>query len=132
MARLIKPLTATQVSNAKPKAKMYKLFDGGGLFLQVTPSGGKNWKMKYRKNDGKESLLSFGAYPALSLEQARNMRDEAREHRALGIDPGVARQEEKAERAKLARNTFEAVTREWMEIHSTKIKPQSMHIYGEY
>ena len=67
MARLIKPLTATQVSNARPKAKMYKLFDGGGLFLQVNPSGGKHWKMKYRKNDGKESLLTFGSYPAISL-----------------------------------------------------------------
>ena len=46
MARLVKPLTATQVSNAKPKANMYKMFDGGGLFLQVNPSGGKHWKMK--------------------------------------------------------------------------------------
>lgn len=129
LARLIKPLTATQVSNAKPKAKMYKLFDGGGLFLQVNPSGGKHWKMKYRKNDGKESLLTFGSYPAITLEQARKMRDEARAQKAVGIDPGVARQEEKAERVKSARNTFEAVTREWIEIHSTKVKPASMHIY---
>ena len=128
MAKLIEPLTAAQVSNAKPKDKMYKLFDGGGLFLQVNPSGGKHWKMKYRKNDGKESLLSFGPYPALTLEQARKMRDEARAQKAQGVDPGVARQEEKAERSKAARNTFEAVTREWIEIHSTKIKPQSMHI----
>lgn len=100
------------MSNAKPKDKMYKLFDGGGLFLQVNPSGGKHWKMKYRKNDGKESLLSFGPYPALTLEQARKMRDEARAQKAQGVDPGVARQEEKAERAKSARNAFEAVTRE--------------------
>ncbi len=57
------------------------------------------------------------------------MRDEARAQKAVGIDPGVARQEEKAERVKSARNTFEAVTREWIEIHSIKIKPQSMHIY---
>lgn len=129
MARLIKPLTATQVSNAKPKAKMYKLFDGGGLFLQVNPSGGKHWKMKYRKNDGKESLLTFGSFPAVSLEQARKMRDEAKSQMALGIDPGIARQEAKAERTNRARNTFEAVTREWMEIHATKIRPQSVHRY---
>ena len=129
MARLIKPLTATQVSNAKPKAKMYKLFDGGGLFLQVNPSGGKHWKMKYRKNDGKESLLTFGSFPAVSLEQARKMRDEAKSQMALGIDPGIARQEAKAERTNRARNTFEAVTREWMEIHTTKIRPQSVHRY---
>lgn len=129
MARLIKPLTATKASNAKPKAKMYKLFDGGGLFLQVNPSGGKHWKMKYRKNDGKESLLTFGSFPAVSLEQARKMRDEAKSQMALGIDPGIARQEAKAERTNRARNTFEAVTREWLEIHSTKVKPQSIHRY---
>ena len=65
MARLIKPLTAVQIRNAKPRDTMYKLFDGGGLFLQVNPSGGKYWKMKYRKDDGKEGLLSFGQYPAV-------------------------------------------------------------------
>ena len=54
MARLVKPLTATQVQNAKPKEAAYKLFDGGGLFLQVTPAGGKHWKMKYRQANGKE------------------------------------------------------------------------------
>ncbi len=129
MARLVKPLTATQVSNAKPKAKMYKLFDGGGLFLQVNPSGGKHWKMKYRKNDGKEGLLTFGSYPAVSLEQARKMREEARTQKAVGVDPGVARREEKAERTTRAKNTFEAVTREWMDVHATKVKPQTLHIY---
>lgn len=97
--------------------------------MQVNPSGGKHWKMKYRKNDGKESLLTFGSFPAVSLEQARKMRDEAKSQMALGIDPGIARQEAKAERTNCARNTFEAVTREWMEIHATKIRPQSVHRY---
>ena len=129
MARLVKPLTATQVANAKPKVNMYKMFDGGGLFLQVNPSGGKHWKMKYRKNDGKEGLLTFGGYPAVSLEQARKMRDEARTHKATGADPGEVKRKEKAERVSIARNTFEAVTREWMEVHSTKVKPQTLHIY---
>lgn len=129
MARLIKPLTAAQVGNAKPKASMYKMFDGGGLFLQVNPSGGKHWKMKYRKNDGKEGLLTFGPYPAVTLEQARKLRDEARARKAAGVDPGLARREEKAQRTKLARNTFEAVARTWMDVHGTKVKPQTMHIY---
>ncbi len=129
MARLVKPLTATQVANAKAKANMYKMFDGGGLFLQVNPSGGKHWKMKYRKNDGKEGLLTFGSYPAVTLEQARKMRDEAKSQKAVGVDPGVARREEKAERMTVAKNTFEAVTREWMEVHATKVKPQTLHIY---
>ena len=129
MARLITPLTAVQVQNAKPKDSMYKMFDGGGLFLQVNPSGGKYWKMKYRKADGKEGLLTFGGYPEISLEQARRMRDEARAQRASGLDPGIVRQEEKAERRTRASNTFEAVSREWMEVHATKVKAQTLHIY---
>ena len=129
MARLIKPLTAVQVQNAKPKDSMYKMFDGGGLFLQVNPSGGKYWKMKYRKADGKEGLLTFGGYPEISLEQARRMRDEARAQRASGLDPGIVRQEEKVERRTRASNTFEAVSREWMEVHATKVKAQTLHIY---
>ena len=129
MARLIKPLTAVQVQNAKPKDSMYKMFDGGGLFLQVNPSGGKYWKMKYRKADSKEGLLTLGGYPEISLEQARRMRDEARAQRASGLDPGIVRQEEKAERRTRASNTFEAVSREWMEVHATKVKAQTLHIY---
>lgn len=129
MARLVKPLTATQVANAKPRANMYKMFDGGGLFLQVNPSGGKHWKMKYRKNDGKEGLLTFGSYPAVSLEQARKLRDEARANKAAGVDPGAARREEKAEKLNRATNTFEAVARDWMDVHATKVKPQTLHIY---
>lgn len=129
MAKLIKPLTATQAANAKPKARMYKMFDGGGLFLQVNPSGGKHWKMKYRKNDGKEGLLTFGSYPAVSLEQARKMREEARVQKALGIDPGMARREEKARKTANSHNTFETVTREWMDVHATRVKPQTLDIY---
>lgn len=128
MARLIKPLTATQVNNAKPKAAIYKLFDGGGLFIQVNPSGGKHWKMKYRKDDGKEGLLTFGRFPDVSLEQARKKRDEARAHKAAGLDPGEVRRREKTERTERAKNTFEAVARDWMEVHSTKVKPQTIHI----
>jgi integrase len=128
MARLIKPLTATQVNNAKSKESMYKLFDGGGLFLQVNPTGGKYWKMKYRKDDGKEGLLSFGNYPAVSLEQARKKRDEARAQKAAGVDLREAKRREKTEKVNRAKNTFEAVARAWMEVHSTRVKPQTIHI----
>ncbi|MCL2789862.1 MAG: integrase arm-type DNA-binding domain-containing protein [Desulfobulbus sp.] len=129
MARLIKPLTVTQVNNAKPRTKMYKMFDGGGLFLQVNPSGGKHWKMKYRKDDGKEGLLTFGSYPAVTLEQARKKREEARANKAAGFDPGEVKRREKTERAERAKNTFEAVARAWMEVHSTKVKPKTLHTY---
>ena len=129
MARLVKPLTATQVQNAKPKEKMYKLFDGGGLFLQVTPTGGKHWKMKYRQANGKEGLLSFGAYPAVSLEQARKKRDEARSQKAAGRDPGEVRRQEKAELQAMSKNTFRAVAEGWRDLVATKVTPQTMQKY---
>ncbi len=122
MPKVIKPLTAIQVQNAKPKESSYKIFDGGGLFLHVTPAGGKHWKMKYQKNSGKESLLSFGAYPAITLEQARKMREEAKARKAVGIDPGEARRREKADRVIVAENTFEVVARDWLEVYATKVK----------
>ncbi len=126
MARIVKPLTATQIQNAKPKQTMYKMFDGGGLFLQVTPNGGKHWRMKYRQNNGKEGLLSFGSYPAVTLEQARQMRDKAKSRKAAGVDPGVARRKEKADRVKQAKDTFEAVARAWLDVHVTKVKPKTI------
>jgi Integrase len=126
MAKLIKPLTAVQIKNAKTKETMYKLFDGGGLFLQVNPTGGKYWKMKYRKDNGKEGLLTFGKYPAVSLEQARKKRDEAKSQHAAGVDPAQAKRREKEEKMNSFKNTFEAVALAWMDIHSTKVTPQTM------
>ncbi len=89
-----KPLTDAQVRNAKPGEKPQKLFDGHGLFLLVTPAGGKLWRLKYRMH-GKERSLSIGAYPAISLSEARKRRDEARAAHAQGQDPSQL----KAERA---------------------------------
>lgn len=129
MARLVKPLTAMQVLNTKPREKPYKLFDGGGLFLQVTPAGGKHWKFKYRRADGKEAILSFGAFPDISLEQARKMRDEARSQKAAGLDPGEVRQAAKRELAEAAQNSFEAVATEWLEVYSSKVKPESLRVH---
>lgn len=129
MARLVKPLTATQVQNAKPKETIYKLFDGGGLFLQITPAGGKHWKLKYRRDDGKEGLLSFGAYPDVSLEQARKKRDEARTQKAAGLDPAEVKRREKLERSDRVKNTFETVALEWLEVHSSKVVEKSLLRY---
>jgi integrase len=92
-----KPLTDAQLRNAKPSDKQQKLFDGHGLFLLVTPAGGKLWRFKYRIH-GKERLLSIGAYPAISLSDARRRRDEARTALAQGQDPSQL----KAERARAA------------------------------
>lgn len=114
MPKRIVPLTPMQVSKARPQGKEFKLFDGGGLFLLVTPSGGKLWRMKYH-HGGKERLLSFGAYPQVSLAEAREKREAARKLLSGEIDPGAAKKAEKVARAKKAANTFEAITREWHE-----------------
>jgi integrase len=106
------PLTDVKIRNAKPIDRHVKMFDGGGLFLLITPKGRKGWRFKYRFND-KEKLLSFGIYPTISLSDARSMRDEARKLVAKGIDPSSARKEEKQARASDAQNTFEVVAREW-------------------
>ena len=111
------PLTATSIKNAKPKDKTYKVFDGKGLFLQVTPNGGKWWRLKYRVN-GKEKLLSLGTYPDVSLKDARERRDKARKRVAAGIDPSEHRKAKNAARTERAANSFEVVAREWFSKHA--------------
>lgn len=86
MPKRITPLSEVKVRNAKPQANEYKLFDGGGLFLLITPSGGKLWRFRYLF-DKKEKKLSLGVYPEISLLDARKQRDEARSQLAHGIDP---------------------------------------------
>ena len=111
------PLTDTKIRNAKPGTKQFKLFDSGGLFLIVSPAGGKWWRFKYRFG-GKEKLLSLGTYPDVSLAKARTRRDHVREQVADGIDPGQVRKAAKAAKSN-TENTFEVIAREW----HTKFKP---------
>ena len=129
MARLVKPLTAAQINNARPREASYKLFDGGGLYLRVTPAGGKHWKMKYRQANGKEGLLSFGSYPALSLEQARRKRDEAKSQLFSGRDPAELRRQDKAEMHSQAKNTFRAITTAWLELTRAKVASSTFRNY---
>jgi len=107
-------LTATGVRNAKPREKPYKMGDSLGLFLLVEPSGGKLWRLKYRVV-GREKKLALGAYPDVSLADARKRRDEARELLADGKDPSREKQQEK-HRAKLAAaNTFGLIAQEFID-----------------
>lgn len=98
------PLSETQIENARPGEKVLKLFDGGGLFLQVDPKGGKLWRYKYRF-EGKEKLLCIGAYPNVSLSDARLQHSEARLLLKQGTDPSAFKRALVAQnKAELAEN----------------------------
>ena len=101
-------LTDSAIRNAKPGVKTRKLFDGGGLYLEVTPAGSKRWRWKYRYG-GKEKLLSMGVYPATGLKEARARREEARKHLAEGADPSALRRAHRLVTGWLSRYTASAV-----------------------
>jgi integrase len=113
------PLTDLEVRKAKPQAKAVRFFDGAGLYLEVSPAGGKLWRLKYRFA-GKERKLAFGAYPDVSLARAREKRDEARRLLADGVDPSENRRVQDAAKAALSANSFEVIGREWF----AKMKPE--------
>ena len=124
------PLTDTAVRNAKSRKKPYRKFDGGGLYIEISPGGGKWWRFKYRF-DGKEKRISLGTYPDVPLagrkdkqtgewiNGARDKRDKARQLLADGIDPGKHRKIVREAKIAGAANSFEAVGREWFD----KFKP---------
>lgn len=112
------PLTDVTVRTSKPREKPYKLADSGGLYLEVTPAGGKRWRWKYRIG-GREKLLSMGLYPAVTLVAARARRDDAKKLLASGVDPSVHRRAAKAARAESAAHSFEVIAREWFVKHQS-------------
>lgn len=107
------PLTDTAIRRASAKKKPYKMYDSGGLFLQIMPNGGKWWRFKYRFAK-KEKLLSLGTYPDVSLKEARNRRDQERKKLADRIDPAVNRMAAKLAWEGKQANSFEIVAREWL------------------
>ncbi|MGZ3182085.1 MAG: tyrosine-type recombinase/integrase [Telluria sp.] len=120
MPKLVKPLSELQVKNARPGESTYTLFDGRGLFLEVTPQGSKLWRLKYTRPSGGVNRLSLGRYPDVSLAMARERRDQAKRLLAKGIDPSEQRKDEKAARDEVTRRTFELVAREWHAIQHPK------------
>ncbi|MGF6711183.1 integrase [Luteibacter sp. W1I16] len=106
------PLTNVAISKAKSTGKTQRLFDGGGLYLEISPAGGKWWRLKYRFG-GKEKRLSLGTYPNTGLADAREKRDTARKLLAAGIDPTAQRKLVKADGEERSKNSFEIVAREW-------------------
>jgi integrase len=116
-------LNDTKVRSAKSREKAFKLSDERGLFLLVMPTGSRLWRLKYRLN-GREKLISLGAYPDVTLKRAREKRDAARRLIADGVDPSVQR---KAERAALAQS-FEGVAKEWLELQTKSLTPETISI----
>ncbi|RZI41529.1 DUF4102 domain-containing protein [Herbaspirillum sp. HC18] len=108
------PLNDVICKQAKPKEKPYKLSDAGGLYLEVAPSGGKWWRLKYRIA-GKEKRISLGVYPTVSLKEARDKRDDAKKQLSAGIDPSAHRKAHNAAKLDRAANSFEIAAREWHE-----------------
>jgi integrase len=105
-------LTDTTIRNTKPRSKPFKLADTKGLFLIVTPTGKKWWRIKYRFA-GKEKLLSCGVYPDTPLAKAREKRDTIRRLLADGVDPSENRKAAKISKVLEIANSFELVAREW-------------------
>jgi integrase len=116
-------LSDAKARNATARTKPYKIADGEGLFLLVTPSGGKYWRLKYFFA-GKEKLLALGVYPEVSLADARERRGQARKALAAGHDPGKIKREAKRLLIQQHENTFELVAREWHTNRLAKWSPE--------
>jgi integrase len=111
-------LTDTFLRSVKPTGKAQKYPDGGGLYLYVSPTGGKLWRMDYRYA-GKRKTLSMGAYPTLSLADARTRRQEAKVQLAKGVDPGAHKQAVKAAVRAESGRSYEVIAREWFGKYSS-------------
>ena len=116
------PLTDTAIRAIKPTSKTAKYFDGGGLYLEVAPSGGKWWRLKYRFQ-GKEKRISLGTYPTIGLKEARERREDTKKILANGIDPSAQRQAIKVRTTSIDKDSFEVVTREWFDKHVVNLAP---------
>ena len=123
------PLTEIRVKSLKPEEKTKRYFDGGGMYLEVTPKGSKYWRFKYRFG-GKEKRLAIGVYPDVSLKDAREKLSNARKLLDQDIDPSQHKKDKKLLRVEAAQNSFRAISEEWIkkqasgwsEIHTNKVQ----------
>src|SRR6202040_1560955 len=98
----------------RAKERPYKISDGGGLFLWVTPAGGKLWRWTYR-HEGKQKLMTLGKYPDVTLALARERHSEARKLLATGTDPMAQRKANKTAGRVASENCFANVAEQWLE-----------------
>ena len=111
------PLSALRCKQAKSGEKTYRIYDQKGLYLEVHPTGGRYWRLKYRFG-GKEKRLAFGVYPEVSLGEARDATAAARKKLRAGVDPLLARKAERLAAVVDSDNTFKAVARRWVTFKS--------------
>jgi integrase len=124
MANTTRPLTNTEVKQAKPRIKEYNLADGGGLALRIKPSGSKYWIFNYsRPYTKKRANISFGCYPDLSLANARIKREEARKLLAQDIDPKEHKDDQTQQEKHARDNTLKYVSKQWFDVKKSKITP---------
>lgn len=122
MAKITRPLTNTEVKQAKPREKEFNLVDGNGLALRIKPNGSKLWVFNYfRPYTKKRTSLSFGSYPTISLAEARTKRDEARALLANEIDPKEHRDETSRLNEAAHNNTLQHIASQWLEIKKSKV-----------
>jgi len=117
------PLTDTQIKQTKPSEKVITLSDGGGLQLRIKPNGSKLWQLRFNKPiDKKPALMGLGAYPAVTLGQARKLRDSAKELLVQGINPKEHRDEESLVKERIHKNTFDVVVQEWLVLKKSEVQ----------
>ncbi len=119
------PLTDLAIRRAKPASKPVRLFDSGGLYLEVVPAGGKWWRLKYRLA-GKEKRIGLGVFPAVGLKEARAARDRARKLIAAGLDPSAERRAEKQARIAQSERSLESVSRAWLKHRAPAWTPKTL------
>ena len=119
------PLTDVAIRKAKPTDSPVRMFDGGGLYIEIVPSGGKWWRLKYRYA-GKEKRLSLGTYPDTGLKAARNARDTARKQLVAGVDPSADRKAEKENARVAALSTLKRAARAWLAHRAKAWKPGTL------
>lgn len=114
MARITTPLTDTEIKKAKAQDKDYKLRDGQGLYILIKKNAKKFWRFDYKFND-KRNTISFGEYPNVTLKEARDKREQARENIQNGISPKISTTTE-------LNNTFKTISDRWFEIKKAEIQ----------
>ncbi|WP_413699253.1 integrase arm-type DNA-binding domain-containing protein [Psychromonas sp. KJ10-10] len=130
MAKVL-PLNDSEIKASKPKDKAYLIRDGAGLQLLIKPNGSKLWQLRYiNPQTKKPALMGYGAYPAISLKDARKLRTSAKELLAKGLNPKEERDEEALQKEIAHNNTLIYVAHQWIEVKKVKFQKVTRSTYG--